>query len=244
MIAYSTDGDVDNPTDINLHTGWSGQEHIESVNSTEYNYFNMVIWLEINEENLPHQCTDAYRDYSDETKTYCACQIYSTHPSHNSNHISISGNSDYDEAYHWTNGCHCGKSGPDSVVTPHDLSYVIISGSTTHYEECDDCGYSDYVDHNYNQLTSVSDTHHAESCACGTVVSTQEAHIATRCVSNGTSLHSIYCKCGYLISQDLHEMIIIDWRFSKCMYCGYVRDNSVPGQIIMGVEDEAETSEK
>ena len=242
MVAYGITGEGANK-DILLHTGWTGGEYVK-YKTTVYKYFNSIVWLEINEENLPHQCTDAYRDYSDATKTYCACQIYSTHPSHNSNHISISGNSDCDEAYHWTNGCHCGKPGPDSVVIPHDLSYVVTPGSTTHYVECDECGYSDCVDHNYNQLISVSDTHHVESCACGAVASTQEAHVATRCVSNGTSLHGIYCKCGYLISQDLHEMLIIDLRYSKCMYCGYVRDNSVPGQIIMGVEDEAENSEE
>ncbi len=115
--------------------------------------------------------------------------------------------------------------------------------SSQHIAYCE-CGEYVLQDHNYTDYANITDSHHTAVCVCGAVASTQEAHVATRCVSNGSSLHSIYCKCGYLISHDLHEMLIIDLRYSKCMYCGYVRDNSVPGQIIMGVEDEAETSEE
>ena len=96
-------------------------------------------------------------------------------------------------------------------------------------------------DHSYDSLTSVSDTHHANACKCGEVSSTQEAHTPSRYVSSSTSSHSIYCKCGHLISQDLHEMIIISPRLSKCIHCGYVRDTSIPGQIIMGIEEEYDT---
>ena len=214
LIAYG----IDETNDILLHTGWKKNAH-QKLSNTEYNLSRAILWLEINEENLPHQCSDAYRDYSDATKTYCACQIYSTHPSHNNNHISISGNSNYDEAYHWTNGCHCGKPGPDSVVTPHDLSYVVTPDSTTHYAECDGCGYNDYIDHNYNQLISVSDTHHAESCVCGLTEESEE-HYNHHYARNDQLKHYVYCECGYYIGTNYHVVPAGGGFFKICIHCG------------------------
>ena len=239
MIAYDYDEDND---EIYFHTGWRGDTSMTNKEPEAF-IFDLntaILWLEITDTTFLHSHAMNYSTSTMEN-AFCSCQLFSTHPAHESNHISISGNSGCDGTNHWTNGCHCGKPSPDSVVTPHDLSYVYTPGSDTHYQECEGCGYSDFVYHNYNQLTSVSDTHHANACKCGAVSSTQEAHTPSRYVSNSTSSPSIYCRCGHLISQDLHEMIIISPRLSKCIHCGYVRDTSIPGQIIMGIEEEYDT---
>lgn len=215
LIAYG----IDETNDVLLHTGW-GRNEFQKSSNTPYNSSRGIIWLEINEENLPHQCSDAYHDSSDATKTYCACQIYSSHPYHNNNHISISGNLDYDEAYHWTNGCHCGNPGPDSVVTPHNFNYVVTPGSTTHHAECDTCDYSDFEDHNYNQLISVSDTHHTVSCVCGLNEGTEE-HYNHHYARNDKFKHHVYCECGHYIGTSFHVVSAQGvGLFKICIHCG------------------------
>ncbi|MBQ8303309.1 MAG: hypothetical protein IJX97_07215 [Clostridia bacterium] len=239
MIAYSFDGTSENPTDINLHTGWSGNEHIESVNGTEYNVWNLIIWLEIDEENLPHQCTDAYRNPTN-TQSFCACQVYSSHPAHNNNHISVNGNNKFNDTHHYTNACHCDQAGPDSVLTPHDLSYVYISGSDIHHQECDECGYSDSIKHKYNRFVSISDTHHTRVCACGASSSAQLEHVSAKYVSSNTSVHGEYCDCGHLIRYAPHNMRTINVRYSGCIDCGYIRVNDEFVEIIKKVGDVVE----
>ncbi|MBQ8302081.1 MAG: hypothetical protein IJX97_00850 [Clostridia bacterium] len=241
MIAYSFDGTIENPTDINLHTGWSRYEHIESVNGTEYNVWNLIIWLEIDEENLPHQCTDAYRNPAN-TQSFCACQVYSTHPAHNNNHISVNGNNKFNDTHHYTNACHCDQAGPDSVLTPHDLSYDYTESSNNHFEECSGCEYSETVEHTYNGLVQVSDTHHVGVCACGAEGTTTAAHYEAGYVAESKDIHYVYCKCGYRISTDYHSFVPVNARFSACRDCGYIKDRSVIGETIKGVEDEYETT--
>ena len=235
MVAYDVVGTGDNE-DILLHTGWNGDE-TQYYNSTPYSNLNSAIWIEIDDEQFPHECTKKYVDQSDSTKTYCACEIYKNHPAHDSHHLSVENKMYTNSTHHWTNACHCGEPGPNSIISLHNFTYSYYT-PTQHYKTCQGCIYMGAENHSYDSFTSVSNTHHANSCICGEVSSTQEAHTPLIYVSSSTSSHSIYCKCGHLISQDLHEMTIISPRLSKCIHCGYVRDNSIPGQIIMGIEEE------
>lgn len=131
----------------------------------------------------------------------------------------------------------------DISIHMHSYTYHVEQDTATYHKAYCECG--DYITqtHNYS-YTDITDTHHTYACACGAVSTTHEEHVASRCVSNGSYLHSIYCKCGYLISEDLHEMLIISLQYSQCMHCGYIRDSSRPGQVIMGVEDKVETSKR
>ncbi len=240
MIGYDIDVDAEGNDDIILHTGWSGNEYVK-VSTTDYQYLNSIVWIEINEENLPHDCSDNYYDPTT-GETFCACEIYyNTHPAHDEHHHSINGNPGFDSVYHWTNACRCGGIGPNSVVNSHSLSYTYIESLNYHYEECSGCGYYNNVGHTYNQYATVSNTHHAGACACGAISSDEEAHVESFCVSQGSDIHYVYCKCGYKITEDYHEMVPINIRYSKCRRCGYIRDNNNPGFIIKGVEDEYDT---
>ena len=237
MIGFDYTEEPEGYYDITLNLCWNGSG-TQTIRTTQFQFVNSIIWLEIIDENFPHDCSNNYCNPNDGTE-YCACQVYyNTHPAHEEHHYSVSGKLGSNGVYHWTNACNCGEIGPSSVICSSDLSYIDIPGSNFHHQECEGCGYSGFVEHSFSQLTSISDTHHANACKCGAVSSTQEAHTPSRCVSNSTSSHSIYCKCGYLISQDLHEMTYMSTWLSKCIHCGYVRDNRIPGQIIMGMEEE------
>lgn len=151
--------------------------------------------------------------------------------------MSISGNSGYNETNHWTNGCHCGKPGPDSVISLHNLSYTYIESSSTHIEECSDCGYSKETNHTYNQSVSVSDTHHVGACGCGATNSVQEEHVGSKYISANASVHGEYCVCGHLIGYPPHNMERINFRYSGCVDCGYIRDNNEVVAVIKKVDD-------
>ena len=151
LIAYSFDGTIDNPTDVNLHTGWSTSEIFQSVNETEYRFLNSIIWLEIIEENLPHQCTNAYSN-PENTQTFCACEIYcGTH--RNGKHTAISG---YD--YADVSGHHksCARCGEENVsVESHNAYYNHIPCNNNNYHRgvCSLCGYETTYPHIVEQVS-------------------------------------------------------------------------------------------
>ena len=241
LIAYGIDQD----NNIMLHTGWSGLEFCTyegGSNPTEYNLSRAIIWLEINETALTHICSYNYVD-SVTGEELCACEIYSTHPAHNNNHISVtSDNILYNNTHHWNNACHCRQPGPDSVVSLHDFSYVCTDNSSTkHLEDCVGCGYARYADHEYTIPASPTETSHSLKCVCGAVSSTTEEHYAYRYISQGDSLHKVYCECGYFIGTSTHSMRIVG-KNNQCIHCGYVRSGlDLPGQLMSHEEDEKPT---
>ena len=185
MVAYDVIGNGENE-DIILHTGWNGDE-TQYFNSTPYSSLNSAIWIEIDDEKLPHECTRKYRDYIDPNKTYCACQVYSTHPNHSNNHLY---KDEIDSDNHFSK-CHCGKI---SNIQPHDLTYSYYS-ETQHNESCSECEYHEVVNHEYNIPHSPTNTYHSLKCACGVISSETEEHYAYRYENLNKSLHTVYCKC-------------------------------------------------
>ena len=228
MIAY----DVvmkDGKEDILLHTGWSGGEDAY-FNSTEFIYLNSAVWIEIDEEKTPHVCTKKYKDSVDPSTAYCACEIYSTHLSHDNNHIY---RNDLDSNNHFMK-CHCGEK---INIEPHNIAYSFYS-SSQHYETCSECAYADAVTHKYNIPCSPTETGHSLKCVCGVVGSTTEEHYAYSYTSQGALLHKVYCKCGYFIGTEGHTMKIIG-KYNQCIHCGYVGSGSnLPGQLMSKEEDE------
>ena len=224
MIAY----DVASNGDLLLHTGWINDEYTTS-SATEYQYFNMIIWLEINEDNLPHVCTNNYLDTATNTNV-CACNIYyNTHPAHASHNYQYD---EYDSNYHWEE-CYCGAT---NAKTGHSLSYINTS-SSKHYENCSDCAYHAYVAHSCTTAVNISSTQHQMVCACGYVGSTV-SHTAGRYKQYNASKHYVYCACGYLIGTYNHNMVTTG-RFARCTDCGYLAD-TFSDIIIKGVEDGTE----
>jgi hypothetical protein len=76
MVAYA-----EKNYDILLHTG-KGVAPLDTVSQTGYQYDIAAVWIEINEDVLPHECSGNY-SYNNGTAVACSCQAYRTlHPEH------------------------------------------------------------------------------------------------------------------------------------------------------------------
>ena len=229
LIAYNTGSNHN----IMFHTGWSGLETIYTYNNNPFGYNGIVIWLEINEENLPHTCSNNYFDVATNTPM-CSCKIYSSHSAHDPDY--------YHEIEYNNIESHCYKCDCGYVfnVQSHNLTYSYYN-PTQHYEDCADCAYMGAKTHSYTTvMASTSASGHQAACVCGQT--TTEEHYVWDYVSQGRDSHAIYCECGYLIGTEYHDMEPgFKLGTSCCAICGYIRDNSGFGEAIMGTEDENST---
>lgn len=204
MVAYG----VDDNGDIMLHTGWNRNEYT-TVSTTDYQYFNTAIWIEINYENLPHNCSNNYYD-SATNSLVCACNLYyESHPSHTHFHYDS-----YDSVSHFGE-CICGN-----VIesAPHNLRYSGV-GATNHVEKCVGCNYNAVVDHSYTAF--VIDTNgHRGICACGQISEIEE-HYNHHYARNNTLTHYVYCECGRYMGTSYHVVPATGNAFFKlCIHCG------------------------
>lgn len=141
-----------------------------------------------------------------------------------------------DSEGHW-DACDCGVTSSDKVA--HELTYSYYS-PTQHYKKCTECSYIGTADHNFVISGSSSETGHQLVCICGE--SKTEAHYDKTYEKCDSSLHEVYCKCGYLIGYDFHSYVTVQLNIRMCSYCGYVKPaNPGPGQVIMGEDDEEPT---
>ena len=142
LIAYG----VDETNDILLHTGWKENEH-KKISSTEYNLDRSIIWLEINEENLPHMCSDAYYDIH--TDSYmCACEVYcGTHPE--ATHVTGTGYVSYIASGHYKA---CVKCGEAVALENHTFTHVPCNNNNYHRSVCA-CGYETTSAHIVNSTS-------------------------------------------------------------------------------------------
>lgn len=225
LIAYGIKSDGD----ISLHTGWEDEE-FTSFNETQYNLNRAIIWLEVNEENLPHSHSYNYVD-SETNEALCACQIYTSHPAHSTHlHYDISEYSINDHCYK----CACGYI---DRLEAHNLSYSYFSVSQ-HKKLCEACGYERKENHVFDIVWKSNDLEHRLSCVCGHRTPT-EAHYRHKYTSKGVTQHYIYCKCGYYFGVESHTFTQIG-AYNVCDYCGY-KILAPGGGMIMGDEDEPVT---
>lgn len=134
MIGYDTFINSEGKQDIRLHLGYNWSNPTTSIRTTDYTHFNSIIWLEINEENLPHQCTNAYHD-EDTNVDVCACQVYyNTHPNHK--HTLFKEHYSYNNNNSHMSVCICGNE----KANPH-----IVSNVVNKHGVCISCGASVYV---------------------------------------------------------------------------------------------------
>ena len=219
FIAYG----IEKNNDVLLHTGWSWQE-FQKQSNTQYNLDRSIIWLEINEENLPHECSDAY--YDTYTNSYmCACNVYyETHPSHtHSYHES------YNSTHHFDK-CICGEI---CNMVSHDLTYSAVNDDS-HNQKCVECNYEARVDHEHTLIPSNASEHSFE-CACGHISEIEGHYVSTYANKDNTS-HYVKCACGYNICTESHQMVTTG-RFAHCTDCGAVFDTwTIP--TIKGVSED------
>ena len=228
LIAYG----INDSGDVLLHTGWKYQSYT-TLNTTEYNINRAIIWIELKGTLLTHTHTETSGNYIDsETgNPLCACQIYSEHPEHENNHLFVD---DFDAENHFQT-CNCGEM---INVSSHDMVYSYYS-STKHIELCRECDYvNKKANHTYITPSTFTSEGHFLECPCGAVSSTVEAHSDGRCEMKSTYSHNVYCKCGYLIREDYHNMGSINIRYEKCSDCEYIRDKTASGEIIKGIGDD------
>ena len=260
MIAYNWTGDLDAEFDIELHKGHIGSTKT-TINTTEYDLNIDAMWIEINENILPHSCPEEEENYNFVERTtgkaVCSCQIYGEkHTEHKNevfcvyntsptqhDYICICGKNIVGEHKYTTyNGltstshtaiCECGYS----VNQTHELIYW--KNSSTHHKMGCVCGYDYGLEEHSFTNTYYSAEKHKSECACGYVEYSVHDHASVSIISN--SLHKSICSCGYEYTE-MHFFKQTTPRYSSCVYCGYTRDEWGPGQsIITGTEDEEES---
>ena len=216
MLAYDT-SDEQNYEDrtIFLHKGYNGSPASElsnpytTVEDTEYQYVNIAIWLEINEDLLPHNCSNNY--YDSATNSYvCACNVYyESHASHTHFHYDS-----YDSVSHFGE-CICGNT---IESAPHNLRYSGI-GAMNHFERCVGCNYKATVGHSYVEFT-INSNGHRGTCSCGWTGEIEE-HYDHHYARKDTTTHRIYCECGWYMGTSYHVVPAVGNGFFRlCIHCG------------------------
>ena len=129
-----------------------------SLYTTEYEYYSDIIWLEINEDALPHVCSDSYVETGiSNGEGLCTCEIYSEHPNHTHVDRELPIRTDSLKHLYY---CYCGHV----VPYPHTYTYTMVDG-TYHYANCV-CGYSQLLLHTYT-YTQKDSMYHTVKCGCG-----------------------------------------------------------------------------
>ena len=124
--------------------------------------------------------------------------------------------------------CDCGYSYNED----HTLTY-----QDYHTDICV-CGYTYTTPHNFTYQEGSDENHHIATCECG--YDDEVWHTYTYS-SISDSYHSRICPCGYIASEENHTLKRLDFRYSACAFCDYVRDNfGSIGNIIKGEKTEEE----
>ena len=176
MVAYN----VDDAGVIDLHTGYGIGSH-SKYPGTDYNLNIGVLWIEINEDALPHSCSSNYRWVP--TDSYvCSCIAYKDmHPAHEH---EDSGDLLRRDATTHTYECIWG----DEITELHSFTSCNNPTNTSHIAVCK-CGYSTSKAHVFT-YESISSLYHISVCACG--YTTTGMH-TTRAIDNRYSACTL---CG------------------------------------------------
>ena len=241
----------DSKDDITLSYCWNpevdeeDEEDEEDVITTtfytnEFRYCSGIIWLEINEEELPHTCSNSYSRTSSNGDTffYCTCQVYSDHPNHT---CKLPGNQQdpcpNSQAYV---NCLCGQQ----INGYHNYSSTYEYSPVFHYSYCS-CGYEYRKPHTFEEVHDQQEGSHYYRCYCGYegerhhFVSYRQYLSLDPNDSMRNSYHIATCECGD--EELLPHSFIITITQSVCRDCGFTRPHMGPGgNIIMGKKGDEE----
>ena len=215
-----------NGNDIILSNCWN-RSATTTFYQTDYKYVSSIIWLEINEDTLPHACSTSY---TDDGVGYCTCQIYREHPAHT--HVTSSGAPVCSAAPLNTN-CYCGLA----VNNTHSFSWTYTD--LTHQYSCA-CGESMNYGTHTKRYTASNNLTHTESCDCG--YSEVSEHDLNFCINYSASLHSGRCSCGY-DGYESHTLVVISPTLLGCTECSYTRNRLGGGNenVHLGVEEDEDS---
>ena len=178
MVAYNVNDDGK----IQLHKGHT-QDPYSTYPGTEFNLNIGVLWIEINEEALPHSCSDNYLWYP--THTYvCSCEAYKDlHPEHTHENSGVYVSRDADgHVYECVWG--------DTNKEPHKRASSSSLSDTIHESTCR-CGYKFTEAHRYTSYQIISNSLHYKICDCGH--KDAESHVLVK----QSARYSLCLKCGY-----------------------------------------------
>lgn len=231
MVAYGIENTA-HGEDILLHTGWNSTDHemYSYYKTSPFTLFNSAIWIEIDENQIPHECTEKYIVDNSESKL-CACQVYKTHPYHNQNHVyftKIDNIKQYEE-------CICGDY---HVLHYHQNKTYTYINRTIHMESCGLCEYSTKKPHEY-YLESISSTQHMQTCNCGKTGNISQ-HTASTYTYKSKFEHNITCECGYVMGTTVHSVVSDGLNKAHCTDCG-ARFNTMTDIIIKKEDPEYKT---
>ena len=186
MVAYKTIKEGDTVVDCTMHMGWiedAINPYKQNLSEIEYDTCPGIVWLDINENLLPHECGETYvRGNGDK---FCACELYGElHPEHT--HEMYGTLRPYDNTKH-SYQCICGETFYENHIVAGNL---ISSSSTGHIYKCP-CLEVFEEPHHRNNCESYSASHHTATCFCGYEIF--ERHVFVK-----ISLRYSQCQnCGY-----------------------------------------------
>ena len=133
MIAYH----VDASNDVLLHKGYA-ENYSSKLSTIEYDTDISALWIEINENLLPHRCSNQFVFYPtyNAKREICVCNAYKGKLLHPKHQHSICEYASYTTSGH-TYTCYCGQS----TTTSHGNYTYIQKDSMYHTVKCG-CGYS------------------------------------------------------------------------------------------------------
>ena len=232
LIAYNVtkNENTGEVVDFKMHTGWFGEESSKrNSESLEYTEDIGILWLEIDEERIPHVCCDKYMTLSG--RNVCSCDAYGTlHPEHE--HKPYNGN-EMCPAADPTTRCICGEF----VQNTHIYNNVNYDADY-HWEECE-CGNKQSIEQHVLSYSNIQSETHTLSCFCG--YSQTEHHDRKNCYSISNVMHTATCSCGRTYSEQ-HNFEKKSARYSVCMNCGYTRDHFGGNENVhLGTKEDEET---
>ena len=144
LIAYNVtkDENTGEVVDFKMHTGWlvNNQRNSESL---EYTEDIGILWLEIDEERIPHVCCDKYTTSSGEN--ICSCDAYGElHPEH-VHEYSLESTTETTHTYTCAWGC--------EKTEHHDRKNCYSISNVMHTATCS-CGRTYSEQHNFEKKSA------------------------------------------------------------------------------------------
>ena len=158
MIAYH----VDASNDVLLHKGYA-ENYSSKLSTIEYDADIAALWIEINENLLPHRCSNQfvfYPTYSAK-REICVCNAYKGNLLHPKHQHSICEYVSYTTSSH-TYTCYCGQT----FTYSHNFYRYENLGASGHRIYCD-CGASITANHSFYRYTNLGESGHTAYCTCG-----------------------------------------------------------------------------
>ena len=247
MVAYYATKDGD----ISFHKGHTKYTNT-TLGETEYNLNIDALWIEINEDILPHACSGDYTYllYPGVEPSCCSCEAYKyIHPNHIHEQKGLEQNDDTTHIYNCIWGCEIKKSHEFVCNMISNSQHSLVCECGYSYEEshnfvyqdyhtsvCEDCGYVNTTSHVYGGFV-YSSTQHWKECACGA-----QKQVGTHSYTYenfNAAKHKCICSCGYE-KLSAHKNVVLNSQYTQCTFCKALFDSNGDHNFINKKQDDIE----